>query len=330
MEQEKQSWSIKKSLKWGIQYLKEREIENPQANVELIIGKILNQDRLNLYLISNDFLSPLQINEFQECIKKRARGIPLPYIIKESYFMGLKFRISFDVYIPRPETELLVEKALNLINSLKSEEKVLALIDLGTGCGNIAISLAKKLKRVNPVRNFGRGFKPLPNHLFRKPLSPPLRMGPSNGVKIYSIDISSRALKVAEKNMKLHGVEKQVELLLGDIFSPLKRVNLRGKIDGVISNPPYVSTHQINFLSREVRKEPRIALNGGKTGLEFFERIIPESSWYLKRKGFLIMEIGYNQENEVKQLILSQKNMKFSCIIPDYQGNPRIAVAIKK
>jgi len=296
MEPEKQSWNIKKSLEWGIQYLKEREIENPQANAELIMGKILNRDRLNLYLTSNDFLLPLQINEFQECIKKRARGIPLPYINNESYFMGLRFRISFDVYIPRPETELLVEKALNLINSLKLRGKVLTLVDLGTGCGNIAVSLAKKLEKV----------------------------------KIYGIDISSRVLKVAEENIKLHGVEKQVEPLLGDIFSPLKRFNLRGKVDGIISNPPYVSSHQINSLSREVRKEPKIALNGGENGLEFFERIIPESSWYLKREGFLIMEIGYNQGNEVKQLILSQRNMKFSCIIPDYQGNPRIAIAIKK
>ena len=131
---EKQVWSIKESLKWGIQWLKERRIENPQANAELIMGKILNRDRLSLYLTFNDFLSSLQINKFQKSIKKRARGIPLSYIIKESYFMGLKFQVDFDVYIPRPETELLVEKALDIIDSLKSREDTLTLVDLGTGC----------------------------------------------------------------------------------------------------------------------------------------------------------------------------------------------------
>ena len=236
---EKQVWSIKESLKWGIQWLKERRIENPQANAELIMGKILNRDRLNLYLTFNDFLSSLQINKFQKSIKKRARGIPLSYIIKESYFMGLKFQVDFDVYIPRPETELLVEKALDIIDSLKSREDTLTLVDLGTGCGNIAISLAKNLKKI----------------------------------KIYGIDISFRALTIAKKNVRLHQVEKQVELLLGDIFSPLKKFNLKGEIDGIISNPPYVSSHQISLLPREVKKEPMIALDGGENGLKFFKRI---------------------------------------------------------
>ncbi len=327
---EKQIWSIKGSLKWAVQYLKKKKIENPQANVELIMGKVLNRDRLSLYLASESLLSPLQINKFQESIKKRAQGIPLSYIIKESYFMDFKFLVNFNVYIPRPETELLVEETLGIINSLDLREKILTLVDLGTGCGNIAISLAKNLKRINPVRKSGTGFKLFSNHSFGKSLSPPLRTGSFNGVKIYGIDISSEALAVAEKNIKLHGVEKQVELLSGDIFSPLKKFNLKGEVNGIISNPPYVSSQQMDFLPQEVRKEPRIALDGGESGLEFFKRIIPESSQYLKRKGFLIMEIGSNQENEVKKLILSQKNMKFSRIILDYQGNPRIAVAIKK
>lgn len=288
-------WSIKESLKWGIQWLKRRKIENPQANAELIMGKILNRDRLSLYLNFNDFLSPLQIDKFQESIKKRARGIPLSYIIKEKYFMGLKFQVDFGVYIPRPETELLVERVLDIIDSLKPREDTLTLVDVGTGCGNIAVSLAKNLKKV----------------------------------KIYGIDISSPALEVAKKNVRLHQVEKQVELLLGDIFFPLNKFNLKEKIDGIISNPPYVSSQEIDFLPQEVKKEPRIALDGGENGLEFFERIIPESLLWLKRRGFLIMEIGYNQEDEVKGLILSQKNMEFLRIIPDYQGNPRVVVAIK-
>jgi len=288
-------WSIKESLKWGIQWLKRRKIENPQANAELIMGKILNRDRLSLYLNFNDFLSPLQIDKFQESIKKRARGIPLSYIIKEKYFMGLKFQVDFGVYIPRPETELLVERVLDIIDSLKPREDTLTLVDVGTGCGNIAVSLAKNLKKL----------------------------------KIYGIDISSPALEVAKKNVRLHQVEKQVELLLGDIFFPLNKFNLKEKIDGIISNPPYVSSQEIDFLPQEVKKEPRIALDGGENGLEFFERIIPESLLWLKRRGFLIMEIGYNQEDEVKGLILSQKNMEFLRIIPDYQGNPRVVVAIK-
>ena len=247
-------------------------------------------DRAQLY--TGDYEADEEnIKIFHEALDSYARGIPVQYITGEAEFMGFDFDVNPWVLIPRPETEILVERVLTLIERERMAEP--RILDLGTGSGAIAVSLTK--------------------------LSP--------SCKIIASDVSEEALEVGRENAAANGVGDRIEFILSDLF---ERINVKDKFDLVVSNPPYVPSEDYDSLPLEVRSEPRIALDGGPKGLDFYRKIVPESAKRLKRGGYLALEIGYGQAQEIKCLLASSKSFGDIEVIKDYNDIDRIVFAKRR
>jgi len=257
--------------------------------LELLFTEILGCQRHQLYLNEKIKFSPLQREFFISALRRRALGEPIQYILGKTEFMGLEFKLNQDVFIPRPETEILVEYSLELISRL--EKNFLRVLDLCTGSGCIAISLAKYTSDRNII--------------------------------FYATDLSKKALEVAKVNADIHQVK--INFLNADLFNGMKQ----NSFDIIISNPPYVPSDQINKLPKEISYEPAIALDGGRDGLEFFRRIIKSASIYLKEDGFLVMEIGFRQFDSIKNLFKNIKNLRIIDCVKDYSNIERVVVAKK-
>ena len=295
------NWTIKKAVDWAFQYLESRRIESPQVNAELLVGYVLRKTRLKLYLERDYLLSARELSLLKELVIRRSRCIPLSYLTEEQNFMGINLKVNPDVHIPRPETEILVEESLRTIKKMifpvKGDGALddFIIVDLGTGCGNIAIKLAKELKES----------------------------------KVYAVDISSKALKVAQRNARFHDLDRRISFLQGDLFFPLAHLKLEGKVNLIISNPPYVSSEEMNSLPSEVKREPRVALEGGGDGLNAYRRIISQSTRFLRKTGLLALEIGHKQAEEVGELILAQEELSTPQVICDYGKKERVILVNK-
>ena len=255
----------------------------PAFEAILLLEKVSSLPKEKLFVDLEKNFDPEQEKEYFKLINKRLRGFPLQYILGYQNFWSLKFQVGRGVFIPRPETELLVEKAIELF----SRKDEIIIVDIGTGCGNIAISLGKEY----------------PN------------------ARVIGVDVSKKALDYAIKNAKFYRV-RNVEFLKGDLFAPLKKLNLYGKVDLIISNPPYVSQKEWMELDIAIQKyEPKKALVPGKSGLELIEKIIKESPQFLKTKGYLLLEIGEKQAEMVKNLF--DKKWSRIEIFKDYNNLPR-------
>lgn len=268
------------------------------TEAELLFSKVFNCSRISLYL-DRDIKINKKISSFlASVLKRRIQGLPLPYILGKIEFMGLVFEVNEEVFIPRPETEILVETVLKLVSSVpclpsgrKYRVSSVNILDIGTGSGCIAISLAKFL----------------------------------SNVKITATDISLEALKIAKQNAILNNVK--INFLLIDLFNNYElRTN---NYELIISNPPYVPTTEIKRLQPEVRCEPRIALDAGRDGLDFYRRIITQSPLYLEKCGFLIMEMGFNQANAIKDILKNSHSFQIIEVVKDYNGIDRVIVARK-
>ena len=247
-----------------------------------------------------------QEREFLRLVSKRLSGVPLSYLTNEREFWSLSFEVYPGVLIPRPESELIVEKVVELSSEMdaqfsetdRTNERLVdiggkVIADIGTGSGNIAISLAKELP----------------------------------GAQVVASDTSRTALKVARMNAQNLGVSN-VMVAQGSLFGPLDRFKLRGKCDFIVSNPPYVSQKDWETLQSEVRDfEPKRALVAGKTGLEFIQKLVKGAPKYLRRGGYLVFEIGYGQREDVLRLF--NKSNKWSSVrcYDDLSGIPRVVVA---
>lgn len=280
-------------LKMGKELLKQEKIQGAEIKARKLLEFILNQSREEF--IRNSFEEVLKEKE-QNYIKKLneiIQGKPLQYITNNQEFMGLNFYVDENVLIPQPDTEILVEEAIKLIQTMKKEN--MEVLDLCTGSGVIAISIAKYVQ---------------------------------NMLHITASDISKKALNVAEKNAMRNQVEK-IKFVQSDMFSNLKNY----KFDIIVSNPPYIESDVIKMLDKEVRQEPKIALDGGKDGLNFYKIILIESSKYLKRNGYVLFEIGYNQGEKVFNLwknLRNQKQCELEIVtkkpIKDLSGNNRVMI----
>lgn len=224
---------------------------------------------------------------------------PIQYITGNADFMGLDFVVNKDVFIPRPETELLVKEVLSAVpepltsfgygaGSYHIAAK-LRILDLCTGSGNIAVSLALELP----------------------------------GAEIIATDISGAALKIARENSILHGVEKNLTFYKGDLFKALP-VEKNLKFDIIVCNPPYVRRRDIDFLQKEVRQEPCIALDGGSDGLDFYRRITGKIGDYLKPGGSLFLEIGFDQSQDIVDIFSASQSFRIREIKKDFAGIDRM------
>jgi release factor glutamine methyltransferase len=249
---------LKDILKISADTLKKAGIETPITDSQLIIANILKIPRWKLITNKEDEIPEEKIKQIEKSIKLRAEGIPLVYLTKNKEFFGIKFYINENVLIPRPETEILVEEVLK---RLPENKKIIGL-DIGVGSGVIAISLLKNRENLEMI----------------------------------GVDISEKALKVAEINAKLKNVSKRLKLIKSNLFSNIPKDI---KFDFIVSNPPYVPIYEYKKLSKEVKREPKVALIAGKDGLAFYERIIKQGKNYLKQNGFIAFEVSYNQSDKI-------------------------------
>lgn len=213
---------------------------------------------------------------------------PLQYIMGKEKFLGLDFMVSEHVLIPRPETEVLVDTVIGMLCSPQSTVHSPRILDLGTGSGNIAISLTKNVP----------------------------------DCRIFASDISEKALEVARLNARLNDVSDNISFINSDLFEKIS-----GRFDYIVSNPPYIAQHEFETLQKEVLKEPMVALNGGADGLEFYRRIFNAVPQHLEHGGYCIMEIGFGQLPAVKDIIEKTKNFEFMEVIKDQYEIDRVVVA---
>jgi release factor glutamine methyltransferase len=271
-------------IKLSTEYLQKKGVESPRANAEILLAEILKCKRLELYLSFDKPLAENEVQIYREVIRKRGLRIPLQYIVGNVEFYGLKLIVNEQVLIPRPETELLVEKIIN--ESDKSAN--LKILDIGSGSGNISLSISKNLQNS----------------------------------KVIGIDLSERALEVAKLNAELNTLQERVEFRLFDIMKD--DLNSLGKYDLIVSNPPYVSENDYQNLEPELKNyEPKIALSDNSNGVSFYKRIIEVSDQILNKPGKIYFELGIGQSKQVQNLF-EQKGFNKITITKDYSGIDRI------
>jgi release factor glutamine methyltransferase len=280
-------------LNQAVEKLRLAGIDRPRTNAELLLGAVLNKNKADLYLDKDQILVSYEIEKFNQFIKERISHKPAQYIIGTVEFFGLEFKVDERVLIPRPETETLVEVVIKQLANTENSK----IIDLGTGSGAIAISLAKNLRKAF----------------------------------VYATDVSEGALEVAKENALKNKVENQIEFFHGDLFAPLKNKNLEGQIDCVVSNPPYVSKDEFERLPKEIKDyEPVVALASEEEGVFFHKRIIENSVDFLKKGGLLALETAFGQAEKVADLIRQSDNYSDIRIIKDLGGIDRVVKAIKR
>lgn len=271
-------WQILDIINWSKDYFERKGVDSPRLTIELILCKVLNLERVDLY---TNFDKPLRQNELdsiKSMINRRIERIPLQYIFGQVEFYGLDYIVNSDVLIPRPETEEIVD----LIIKDSEHKENLSILDIGTGSGCIAFSLAKHLKNPN----------------------------------INAIDYSMPALKVAKQNKDNLDIDN-VKLIHADILTTIPKQ----KYDIVVSNPPYISTNEMNQLEKELAYEPEIALTDYSDGLKFYRRFVTIFKDILSTKGVFYLEINNNLSNQIYEMFASDYKVE---LINDISDNPRI------
>ncbi|MBS4538344.1 peptide chain release factor N(5)-glutamine methyltransferase [Clostridium sp. D2Q-11] len=286
------SATVKSLRQKGIEILTKTEYNNPSLEVELIICYLLDVDRVYVYTHPNRKVDDQIVDKFDKLIGKRKDGYPLQYILGHQEFMGLDFKISEGVLVPRPDTEILIEKIIKSYDHIDKE--TINIMDIGTGSGAITLSLAYYIKNSY----------------------------------VYSIDISEQAIKVAKKNCDVLNLQDKVEFIHKDILEGFPKIDK--KLDVIVSNPPYIPSGDIEGLQVEVAKyEPRLALDGGEDGLIFYKYITTHAHELLAVNGLLAYEIGHNQGEEVKEL-MEMNGFKDIEVIKDLSNNNRVVIGRRR
>lgn len=275
---------IKEAIRKGMISLKTNNIQEPNLKSRLLMQYILNKSRQYMLIHDNEELTNKQEKAYLENIEKMIKGVPLQHITHSQEFMKMNFYVNENVLIPRPDTEILVEEVINIAKKTNAKK----ILDLCTGSGAIAISLAKYIENS----------------------------------QITAVDISEEALRIAKLNAVNNNVEDKITFVKSDLFENI----VKEKYDIIVSNPPYIKKDFMKKLDKEIQQEPYIALDGGYDGLDFYRKIISEGYQYLKFKGYLCMEIGYDQKQEVFDIIKSQEKYSNTYSRIDLGGNDRIVV----
>lgn len=295
-------WTIGRILKWTERFFQEKGIESPRIDAEVLLGHVLQKERIYLYVHFEEPLQSEELTAYREAIKKRVQRVPVAYIIGKREFMGLSFKVTEDTLVPRPDTEILVQAA---VERLKKREGDVHFADIGTGTGAICLSVLTYVPDATAD----------------------------------TVDISEAARKVAEENAAAFGLTDRIAFYTGDLLVPLREAQAdtgagsadEARYDAILSNPPYIPDADIEQLAPEVRcKEPRTALAGGPDGLAFYRRLIADSPALLADDGFLAVEVGIHQAKAVAQMATDSGNFARTEILKDYGGVERVVVAWKK
>jgi len=308
-----ETWNVKKILDWGIDFFNGRDVPQARLSAELLLASVLDLSRMDLYLNYNRALTAGELQTYKKYILKRLEHVPIQYILSEAYFRDIKLYVDKNVLIPRPETELLVEKSIEIAEGILKEKGSITIVEIGSGSGAIALSFYAGLKK---------------------------KIGGSSGggsrCTIIATDSSPGALEVARKNARdilEEGDLESIEFVQCDILPGKDSAIFTkycGKVDLVISNPPYIKEDDFLALPREVREyEPGEALIAGKTGLEVYEKILSTISGYLTVAGpaFIVFETDPVISCGLLKLVEGFKDIKQASLKKDYNKKDRILIA---
>jgi len=269
-------------------FLAKKGVDAPRLQAELLLAHVLQVPRLKLYLSFERTLFQPEVETVRGLVKRRGAREPLQHIVGSTSFCGLEIKVNRHVFVPRPETERLAEHAWKYLASLGPPP--LPVLDFGTGSGCIAVTLAAKCPHLD----------------------------------VHALDVSPEALTVARENSRLNGVDARIQFHAGDGFASLEA---QLSFSLIVSNPPYVPTADIDVLAPEVRNhDPRIALDGGRDGLDFYRKLAGEGRGRLRPDGRIMVEMGDGQEERLREMFVQHKWIVES-IEPDYNGRPRILTA---
>lgn len=288
-------WTIGEILRTTSDYLKQKGVDSPRLSAEILLAHQLNSDRVNLYLHFEKPLHEAELAGYRALIRRRVAREPIQYITGRQEFWSMDFAVDPRVLIPRPETELLVEKALSLRETgrIPQNEKC-RILDLCTGCGAVAVALAREF----------------------------------TDASLWATDISEEAIEVARRNAERHGVEERVRFRQGDLLDPFEGEGLAFHV--IASNPPYVASDAFVSLAPEVRDfEPRLALDGREMGFFFLEKIIAAAPEYLESGGWLLLEMDPAQTSTALSRMEETGRYRDLERIKDYSHRYRVVAARK-
>lgn len=275
-------WTVLRVIQWTTEHLQKKGVSSPRLESEVLLAHLLGIDRMGLYLNYDRPLKEEERTAYREMIQRRIAGEPVAYIVGYREFWSMRFSVSPECLIPRPETEHLVEEGVRIGKGLRSPLRVL---EIGHGCGAVTVALAKELE----------------------------------DARLVATDISPGALSLAQENAEAHGVGGRIRFVLGNLFPPGE-----GPFDLICSNPPYIPTEEVLKLAPEVRDyEPLTSLNGGEDGLCFFREIAEGAPGFLVEEGWLLLEMGQGQDQQVSA-ILKERGFVHIDLIPDYAGIKRV------
>ncbi|HEY2841661.1 MAG TPA: peptide chain release factor N(5)-glutamine methyltransferase [Pirellulales bacterium] len=299
-----ETWTVLRLLEWTTQFLRDRGAESPRLDAEVLLAEARGCRRIELYTAFDQVPSDDARTRFREMVRRRADGVPVAYLVGRREFYSLSFRVTPDVLIPRPETELLLIRLLDLIKARAAEDSAAAIhvADVGTGSGVLAICAATASSAAGAERK--------------------------SNLQITAIDVSAAALTIAKQNAGDHKVADRITFVEGDLLAPLAA---KQSLDFVVSNPPYVKESEWRELSREVRDcEPKLALVAGERGTEVIERLIPQAAERLRASGYLLTEISPMIEAHVRRLIEADSRFEPPTVLKDLAGHARMVQARRK
>lgn len=282
-------------LRMGTAVLRDAGIDAPRLEAEVLLAHAWGKSRTELLIAPEREVPDSVAGDFMRYIELRAAGMPVAYLTGEREFMSLPFFVGPDVLIPRPETELLVERVLGFLEEwFRKGQRDALVADVGTGSGAIAVSLACYEPRARAI----------------------------------ATDISGSALRVAVSNAARHGVAGRIEFLEGDLLMPALETRGCGVGAAVVANLPYIPTKELERLPADVRQEPRLALDGGEDGLELYRRLVPQAAAFLQPGGLLACEIGEGQGRLLAGM-LEAEGWKAVAVERDYRGEERMVTALR-
>ncbi len=288
-----QTWTIQKLLNWVTEHLTGKGIDSPRLSAELLLCGVVELKRIELYTQFDKPVAKQQLDRLHDLVKRAGHNEPIAYLVGKTEFYSLELNVTPDCMIPRPETELLVERAIEFLRTRPGTQFV---CDLCTGSGCIAVAI-------------GRNYP---------------------DARIIATDICDAALAVAAGNVEKHQLGDRITLLCGDLFDPIMPQLDVNKFDLIVCNPPYVSTAEYEKLDRNVKDyEPKVALFAGVDGLDIYCRIIEKAEEFLKPNAALMLEIGYAQGPAVRQLLEQTGAFAEIKIEKDPHNNDRIVSARK-
>ena len=283
-------WTIQRLLAWTTDFFRERGIESPRLDAEVLLSALLGRDRMYLYVHFDEPLEPEELARFRGYVKERAAHTPLAYVLGRREFMGLDFRVTRDTLIPRPDTEILVQCAVDFLRArMDAGADGLCVADIGTGTGAIALSTLHY----------------------------------TEGIRADAVDISPAAAAVARENAEMLGLTERIDIHVGDLLAPLAG----RRYDMILSNPPYIPTADIATLMPEVRSyEPHLALDGGADGLNIYRRLMAGAPALLNEGGAIAVEVGIDEAAAVAALAMAHPRIVRTETLKDLGGIERVVV----